>query len=293
MCGVTGAVIGGAVIGGVATAYAGKKSASAQGRAADASISEQQRQFDIAHEAQAPYRQVGSAALNQLAALYGLPQYQAGVEQPLSYEDWTAQNGGAIGIGAGPDIGPAGAFGISRTGQFTGNLGNELRSRGQYQQYLEGFQPAAPQGAAPNFENFFASPDYQFALRQGQQTAQNSAAAGGGLYSGNTLRALTDYGQGMASQHLGTYANRLAGIAGVGQTAATNVGNAALQTGTNVGNLLMSQGDARASGLINQGNAWANTANQIGMYYGMGGFRGGGGNAMAYNWSGPQYAGYA
>lgn len=141
-------------------------------------------------------------------------------------------------------------------------------------------------GQPANFENFFASPDYQFALQQGMQGVQNSAAARGGLYSGNALRAITDYGQGMASQQLGNYANRLAGIAGVGQTATNQLTGASQNYANNVGNLLVGQGNARASGIVGQGNAWVNGANQLAMLYGMGAFGGGGGGAgiHAGNW---------
>jgi hypothetical protein len=269
---VAAAVIGSAVVGGIASSSSAHSASRAQQRSSDAATNEQARQFDITQAAQAPYQQVGSAALNQLAALYGLPQYSGANSEPLSYADWAAQNGGGA-IGPGASVGPNGPFGITNSGVFTGGPAN---SWDQYQQYVQGFKPSTTQASAPNYDNFFASPDYQFALRQGQQTVQNSAAAQGGLYSGNALRALTDYGQGMASQQLNTYANRLAGIAGVGQTAATNVGNAAMTTGANVGNLLVNQGNARASGIINQGNAWANAANQIGQYYGYGGFGGSG-----------------
>jgi len=48
-----------------------------------------------------------------------------------------------------------------------------------------------------NLEN---DPFYQFQLQQGLDAVQGSAAAGGNLRSGATLKALTEYGQGMASQ---------------------------------------------------------------------------------------------
>lgn len=280
------AIAGASVVGGLFSSRSASRAARAQERASDAAIAEQARQFDLAYEAQQPYRQVGTAALNELAALYGLPQ--SSNEKPLSFEEWAAQQGELLQ----PNThgGLRGAFDY-----LTRNAA--LRSR--YEQYAQDFQPSQQTAAAPNYENFFASPDYQFALRQGQQSVENSAAARGGLYSGNALRAITDYGQGMASQQLNTYANRLAGIAGVGQVAATNTGANATAYGNNVSNLLVGQGNARASGIINQGNAWANTGNQLAMLYGMGAFGGGGGlsagwgsganlnNAWASQWMGP------
>lgn len=105
---------------------------------------------------------------------------------------------------------------------------------------MEGFY-GSPESQIGNIADFQASPGYQFALNQGLNAVQNSAAAGGSLESGRTLKALQDYGQGMANQEynnwygrrageFGSYANRLgtqsgdqfnrlAALAGVGQTA--------------------------------------------------------------------------
>lgn len=53
---------------------------------------------------------------------------------------------------------------------------------------------------------------YQFALDQGNQTINRSAAAKGMLGSGNLLAELAKYGQGMASQQYDTEANRLSDL---------------------------------------------------------------------------------
>lgn len=45
-----------------------------------------------------------------------------------------------------------------------------------------------------------STPEYQFALQQGSQAVQQSAAANGLLNSGGTLKGLEQYGQGLASQ---------------------------------------------------------------------------------------------
>jgi len=55
---------------------------------------------------------------------------------------------------------------------------------------------------------------YKFALQQGQQGLERSAAAKGMLNSGNTLAELTKYGQGMASQQYGSEADRLGKLTG-------------------------------------------------------------------------------
>jgi hypothetical protein len=56
---------------------------------------------------------------------------------------------------------------------------------------------------------------YKFRFNQGQQALERSAAAKGMTGSGNTLAALADYGQGMASQAYNTEADRLGNLTGV------------------------------------------------------------------------------
>jgi hypothetical protein len=51
-------------------------------------------------------------------------------------------------------------------------------------------------------------PSYGFRLQQGEQALQNSAAQGGVLNTGNTLKAILGYGQNFASQEFGNAVNR-------------------------------------------------------------------------------------
>lgn len=63
---VAAAVIGGAVVGGVATTMAGNKAAGAQKDAAAMSTAEQQRQFDITQQNIKPFRDAGLSVLPEL-----------------------------------------------------------------------------------------------------------------------------------------------------------------------------------------------------------------------------------
>lgn len=56
------------------------------------------------------------------------------------------------------------------------------------------------------------TPGYQFALNQGNEAINRSAAAKGQLNSGNVLAELAKFGQGMASQEYGNQVNRLSGL---------------------------------------------------------------------------------
>jgi hypothetical protein len=129
-------------------------------------------------------------------------------------------------------------------------------------------------------------PSYQFRLGEGMKALDRQAAARGGLISGGALKAAQRYGQDFASNEFGNAYNRLAGLAGVGQTATGAMGSAAGQFGTNAGNLMTGAGAARASGYVGGANAltsglgqylnYTQGQNMLGMLQG-----GGGGNASA------------
>lgn len=160
--------------------------------------------------------------------------------------------------------------------------------------------PSDPNGGnalaqtAPDYSAFFKSPDYQFRLNEGMNAVQNSAAAAGSLYSGNALRGIADYGQGLAASEFGNWFNRQGALAGIGQAATEQAGQGAIATGNNVSNLLMGQGNARASGIVDQTNALTGTLNQLAMLYGSGAFGGYGGyrpNSTAATGYGVPYGG--
>jgi hypothetical protein len=67
---------------------------------------------------------------------------------------------------------------------------------------------------------FQAGPGYDFALKQGEQSALRGASAAGMLNSGNTLTALTQFGQGTANKEYGSWLDRLQGQSAQGLSAA-------------------------------------------------------------------------
>lgn len=106
---------------------------------------------------------------------------------------------------------------------------------------------------------FTASPGYGFRLQQGQQAVNANAGARGGLFSGNALRALTDYNQNSASAEYGNWWNQQSGLAGLGQNSVNAVGQAGQNAANNTSNILIGAGDARASGIQGQSNAITGT----------------------------------
>lgn len=107
-------------------------------------------------------------------------------------------------------------------------------------------------------------PGYQFGLNEGLKGVQHSAAAQGSLLSGATLKALNRYGQDYAGTKFNdafnrdaANKNRLASLAGIGQTASNANSQNAFSLGANVGNGMMATGNALAQNALGVGNARA------------------------------------
>ena len=128
--------------------------------------------------------------------------------------------------------------------------------------YLLGLGPK-PTGYA-GFQN---SPGYQFQFDQGQKAIDGSAAARGGVFSGNTIKAQQQFGTGLAQQDFYNYLGQLSGIAGMGTNAAGMTATAGGNFGASQGNALASIGNAQAAGAIGVGNAInSGIGNALGTY---------------------------
>ena len=101
-------------------------------------------------------------------------------------------------------------------------------------------------------------PDYQFGLDQGSKALQNSATARGMTHSGQQAKALERYGNDYAGTKLGESFNRLASIAGIGQTATNQTGAMGQGYAGQMAGNITGMGNSSASGYIGQGNAWNN-----------------------------------
>ena len=161
-----------------------------------------------------------------------------------------------VGLGIGPNSGGAKGVGYgSLTAPF---------SAAQYQQ----------------------SPGYAWQMSQGIDAVQNSASAAGGIGGGNTLKALTTYGQGLAnSDYQQAYQNyvgqqqqqynMLNNVANSGQNAAANLGGLSSQVGNSVGNNIVGAGNALAGGTLGAAGAASgglNSLAQLGALYGNGSY---------------------
>ena len=150
---------------------------------------------------------------------------------------------------------------------------------------VEGYDPAS---AMRNFGagDFQADPGYAFRLSEGLKGMNATAAARGGLLSGNALRAGQEYGQQMGSQEYQNAFNRyqanralqaqeygnafnrfqtertntlapLQSLAGVGQSATQQAQQASQNYATGASGALGNYGNAAAGNIIGAGNARA------------------------------------
>lgn len=110
-------------------------------------------------------------------------------------------------------------------------------------------QPYSDFGASSlgEFQSWLDNPEfnqnYDWRVNEGLKGVENSAAARGGALSGNALRAITDYGQGAASQEYGNEFNRWLQRLGIGQGAAANMSNIDTSRGQVLANLRARLGD--------------------------------------------------
>lgn len=179
-----------------------------------------------------------------------------------------------------------------------------MTARGHYERYgkaegrmpsyeaqdaITGFVPAEP-GAPPQEGTglmgmiergpgeYEESPYYNFLLEEGTRGLERGAAARGGQLSGAEGKALTEYGQNLASTDYGNWLNRYyqslgpyQSLAGVGQTAATSTAQAGMQAAGGQANALLAGGQAQAAGIMGRYAPYGNLlnwgGNQLMNYY--------------------------
>ncbi len=157
----------------------------------------------------------------------------------------------------------------------------------QYQQTRTDLAPYMQQGtmALGDINKFMANPSmvsqlpgYQFQMQQGTAAIDNSASASG--LTGNTLKALSDYGQGTAASYSNTYWNQLMQMANLGQTSAAGVGNIGASTANSIGQNTIGAGNAIAAGQVGSASAInSGISNGLQNYLLMNSMNSGGGNS--------------
>ncbi len=254
---------GGSLLGGIIGSGAAKAAAQTQADAAARSAQLQQGQFASTQANLQPFVGTGTDALQALKVALGIvPQGQGVAAKPATY-NITDPQGNLVVANAGPDAlamahqFPAVAHIVQATAATPeiGGQQNPLTAAG-----LSGltFQPTQAQ--------LEATPGYQFDLSQGLRGVENSASAQGRGLSGAALKGAAGFATGLANntlttqqgifqQNLGNVLNPLMSLAGMGEGAATGLGQIGQNSAQSIGQSLTGQGNALAAGTVGSANA--------------------------------------
>lgn len=269
------------------TAYSSrqaKKAARAQSQASGQAIDAMTAAEERALEMQRPTYEAGYAATAAMMDMAGLDRSRLGESARVSsardrgvlmgdtllpegtYSDSPSNKRGSNIFYNGQRIGHVVPGGPN--GRFVNDTGFDVD--GTFRSLAGSATAAASPADLSSYEryNWQTDPGYQFRLDEGMRALERSAAARGVLASGGTMRGALRYAQDYASNEYQRVFDRIATIAGRGQSAASQASNVVVNTGQGVGNALINAGESRASGYIAQGNAWANAASQGAMLYG-------------------------
>lgn len=122
-----------------------------------------------------------------------------------------------------------------------------------------------PTGATQSrYGDFFASPDFQFRLDEGNRAITGNAAAKGLLDSGALGKGLINYGQKAASQEFGSWFSRLSTLAGYGQSATAGTAAAGQEAANRSSGIIQNQGENLASSITAKGGINSGLINSAG-----------------------------
>lgn len=121
-------------------------------------------------------------------------------------------------------------------------------------------------------------PGYQFGLTQGQTALDHQMAARGMRDSGAALKAASRYGTDYATTKYDDAFNRaqtnrqlqlnpLQSLAGLGQTGASTIAQAGMNSSNNISANQIGAGNAQAANSLAQGNIWGGAVNQLAGWY--------------------------
>ncbi|MCU7840853.1 MAG: hypothetical protein KZQ94_15925 [Candidatus Thiodiazotropha sp. (ex Troendleina suluensis)] len=249
--------------------YASNRASNASEDAASTAAGLTQDQYQQSRSDLAPYRETGNEALARLADTLGLSTPQLDRQRVFNQEDYQrayTQYNVAQGH---PDFSSKQLLFSDPWRHYNEKGLRFADAASRYGVNLDeaAFGPAPVEQAAvdtpaePDLSQFFASPGYEFNLNEVLSANEGRAASRGRLNSSATDRSNARYASGLASNEYSNYLNQLNSLAGVGQTANTNLASLGANAANNSGNALQNAGTARASGYLGQANTINNSLN--------------------------------
>lgn len=258
--------IGGALI----SSGSANKAANAQTKSAEAALALQKQIFDTTRADLSPWTMVGQSALFQLSDALG-------VSRPVTMPNLGVLQSPTAGFMGSPPVSSGGASTAAPTtgsGLIAQYAGFGLP--GLIAQYAKQQAAQPPTGGTTTATpptmtqgtGFQTSPGYQFAFNQGVKAVDAGAATQGLLGSGARLKALTEFGQGMANQEYWNYLNQLGNLMSAGQNAAAQTGTFGANYANSASNLFGAKGSAQAANAVAQGNIWGETIGNLAPLFG-------------------------
>lgn len=241
--GVGAAIVGGSIISEVMGSEAAGKQSRASERASEESIAEQRRQFDLQREDTAPYREAGVNALTKLAGegRYGepLPEY--------AYSGNVPQFQGGDRFQFDLESDPGYQFARDEAIKATNRqmaAGGRYGSGNRLAEIADRVTGVASQYANQAFGRQLATSGENYGRDVGEYGMER--AREGDIYGRGLTQYGLDYqrGQDLYGREQ-NYLNRLAGIAGVGQTAVGQSGAAGSNMANAIGNINMANAQAQ------------------------------------------------
>lgn len=207
------------------------------------------------------------------------------------------------GIGAGHDQANTTLSNIFG-GQLS-NLSPYLQGGQQGVSSLADYAASKPTFHAPTAEEVQNTPGFQFQLQNGSNAITNQAAASGLSQGGNTLKALTQYGQGLAGTYYqnafqnaqqgfqtnqNTTLANLTALTNTGLSASGQANNAAMNAGNQIANNQVNSGNLQAGNTLGAARYAGDTGTSLAQFLGTLGLQGAE-NAGALSLKGSQIAG--
>jgi hypothetical protein len=223
---IPAAIIAGSVASAGIGAVASSGAAGTQADAANQATATQLGMFQQGQANVAPWLQAGQGSLAQLQRALGLTG------------------------GAGPG-GPG----------MPGNVGGQPSWRPTGTQQIGGTpQPGVggipmSAGGADLTSILRNTPGYQWQVGQGQDAILNRASSLGGVNSGATLKALSDYTSNQADSTYQQYLQSLFNLSGTGVNAGLGIAGIGAGVGQSIGGNIIGAGNAQAAGQIGTANA--------------------------------------
>ena len=202
-----GATLGSSLIGAASASSAAK----AQKEASDKQVALQSRIYDEQTQNFAPYLEGGTDAYNALKYLMGIGEQPTFGGTAPEITTVTSTLPGTSTTRA-DDLAWYGGSGQPTTRTQYSVNGNLFDTMDAAQEYAN-----ANKAGGTAYEGFTGSPGYEFRLNEGLGALEGTAAARGGLFSGNAMKSALQYGQDYASNEYNNYLGQIASMASAGR----------------------------------------------------------------------------